>query len=50
MRRQLDYAHARCANPALVKDEPLLEATPVNDCAVLFGARYGAGGSELEQR
>ncbi|VDM59762.1 unnamed protein product [Angiostrongylus costaricensis] len=41
MRHILRYHEARCAEPALVKGQPLLSVTDINECAVLFGARYG---------
>ncbi|VDO23436.1 unnamed protein product [Haemonchus placei] len=41
MRHILRYHDARCAEPALVKGQPLLSVTDINECAVLFGARYG---------
>ncbi|EPB76285.1 leucine Rich repeat-containing domain protein [Ancylostoma ceylanicum] len=41
MRHILRYYDARCAEPALVRGQPLLSVTDINECAVLFGARYG---------
>ncbi|VDL75597.1 unnamed protein product [Nippostrongylus brasiliensis] len=41
MRHILRYHDARCAEPQLVKGQPLLSVTDINECAVLFGARYG---------
>ncbi|GMT30404.1 hypothetical protein PFISCL1PPCAC_21701, partial [Pristionchus fissidentatus] len=41
LRRQLEYGATRCAYPSLLKGQSVLTAEAVNDCAVLFGARYG---------
>ncbi|CAI5437469.1 unnamed protein product [Caenorhabditis angaria] len=41
MRHILNYDQVQCASPSLVEGHPVLAITEVNDCAVLFGARYG---------
>lgn len=41
MRHILNYENVRCATPSLVEGHSVLAITDVNDCAVLFGARYG---------
>ncbi|PAV81368.1 hypothetical protein WR25_09350 [Diploscapter pachys] len=41
LRHQLKYNEARCAEPKLFEGQPVLAVIEVNDCAVLFGARYG---------
>lgn len=41
MRHILNYDNVRCATPSLVEGHSVLAITDVNDCAVLFGARYG---------
>ncbi|CAD6186147.1 unnamed protein product [Caenorhabditis auriculariae] len=41
MRHILQFNEARCAEPRLVEGQSILSITEVNDCAVLFGARYG---------
>ncbi|KJH49997.1 leucine Rich repeat-containing domain protein [Dictyocaulus viviparus] len=41
MRHILRYHDVRCAEPELVKGQPILSVADINECAVLFGARYG---------
>ncbi|CAB3408263.1 unnamed protein product [Caenorhabditis bovis] len=41
MRHILKYDEVRCASPSLVEGHSVLAISDVNDCAVLFGARYG---------
>lgn len=41
MRHILHYQNVRCAEPRLVEGQPVLSIEEMNDCAVLFGARYG---------
>ncbi|GMT02433.1 hypothetical protein PENTCL1PPCAC_24607, partial [Pristionchus entomophagus] len=41
LRRQLEYGDTRCSHPSILKGQAVLSAVAVNDCAVLFGARYG---------
>uniref|UniRef100_A0A1I7WS69 LRRCT domain-containing protein n=1 Tax=Heterorhabditis bacteriophora TaxID=37862 RepID=A0A1I7WS69_HETBA len=41
LRYLLRYDYVQCNEPTLFKGQPLLSVTDVNDCAVLFGARYG---------
>uniref|UniRef100_A0A1I7XYF5 LRRCT domain-containing protein n=1 Tax=Steinernema glaseri TaxID=37863 RepID=A0A1I7XYF5_9BILA len=40
-RIQLSYDRTLCAEPELLKGQPVHRVENINDCAVLFGARYG---------
>ncbi|KAK0429349.1 hypothetical protein QR680_011335 [Steinernema hermaphroditum] len=40
-RIELAYDRTLCAEPELLKGQPVRRVENINDCAVLFGARYG---------
>lgn len=40
-RLQLKYEETLCAEPELLKGQPLYRVQKINDCAILFGSSYG---------
>lgn len=40
-RERLRYDETVCAEPSLLRGQPIHRVQRINDCAILFGANYG---------
>lgn len=40
-RSKLNYEETLCAEPTLLKGQPLYRVQKINDCAIIFGSKYG---------